>query len=246
MSDDKTTIEEDSAVDVNALKAESEKWKSKAQNYEAENVNFKKQYAWFDGRSPDEIKEKLTDYDNMRKAQVKSGDKDFDALVSEKVGEMRLSVQKEIDERDGRLKDYSHKLKEYEVTDKVFSEAAPLFNDDCFDDVRSYIRRYCDKDADGNIFIKDDNGNVRYANGSASQKMTGKQFAEWLASQKPSWAKASTLTGNKNSSTTMKTNGGTALSIDEFSSMDRSARAKYVQSLPAKEQEQFFNSLTSK
>lgn len=192
MSETKT----DAAPEV-VSKADYDKVVARAQNFEGKLRDLEVKFERVKDIDPDAIKGKLEDYELLKRKQAAGSPEDIAKLVQDKEAEIRASVQKELDTERNNSKKLMADLRELKLVDKVFTTAASKFNDDCHTDVKEYVRRYGDVDEEGNIYFKDDNGKPRYAKGSTTQLMNPEQFSEWLAEQKPSWAKPVQISGTK-------------------------------------------------
>lgn len=179
----------------------------RARNFEAKLTDTEKRLNEFKDVDPQAykaIKEEL----NILKADKAASSKDPKAIeeeVKRREGEIRNGVQSELDRLSTELNTLRGRNKELEVVDKVFQSASGTFIDQAHDDVRDYIRRFCDKDEQGNIIVKDADGKPLYAKGSTTKLMGPTEFVEWLADKKPHWAKAKSKAGFEEKGTT--TNG---------------------------------------
>lgn len=209
------------AGDAEKLKVQMQHWQAKATDLEKR----------FSGIDPDEVaalrsaadelkatREKLYQYEK----QSAKTPEEIDALVGKKEGEIRGTVQKEMDTLRQSLSEMSAKVKEFEVVDRVFAEAVSVFNDDCHEDVKSRIRTMCDIE-NGEIVIRDSAKGIRYSSHNPKEKMSVKEFVEELATSKPSWVKADSIPGAKLEGLTKEgtADGGKQVSVEQYRKMTR-------------------------
>lgn len=197
-----------------------EKLQEKYRRAESEREDFKRKAEAY-GMTPEEVRNLKHSHDEFKKADALGDPKKFDAEVERREAEIRKQVQKDLDTLKSEKDRAFSRIKELEVTDRVFGVAASKFNDDTHDDVKAYIRKYGDLDESGNIIFKDENGKPRYAPGSTTKLMAPEDFVGWLVSTKPSWAKPTIKAGDKQEGAkTNGTNGKATFTPDMFRGMD--------------------------
>jgi hypothetical protein len=210
-----------------------EKEQEKRRRYEAENEDLRRQVKEF-GMSPKEVQALRSQYDEMKKNDAVGDPKKFEEELNRRIADVRQSVQKDLDNKQEWLSKAQARIKELEVTDRVFSLAANKFNDDTHDDVKSLIRKFGDLSEDGSIIFKDETGKPRYAPGSTTQLMKPEQFVEWVKEIKPSWAKPTAISGSKQEGS--KVNGsamnGKTYTAEMFATMSQSEINQIVSSDP--------------
>lgn len=205
----------------------------------AEAEDLRRKLDQFKDIDPSSYKAMREDYELMRKQQTGGDPKKIDELVAAKEIEIRSSVQKELDALKGDAQTKAAKLKELQVTEKVFSQAADKFNKDTYDDVKEYIRRFCDIGDDGEIFVKDEKGARRYSPGSTTKYMGVDEFVGWLSDLKPSWAVAEGNSGAKTSGQkTTSTSGAKVLSWKEIGQLPDKGKT-YMNNLANTDREAF-------
>lgn len=185
---------EGQSVDVGALQARIADLEAQKNNWMGKATDYEKR---FKGVDPDEYIANKQALDELKRTKALADPKEMDAWKGETEKSIRASVQKELDEALNTVKALKNKNKELEVVDRVFKDIAGNFNDDCFDEVKGFIRRFCDVSEDGQIVIKDEQGATRYAQGSTSKPMDALGFGAWIASQKPSWTKPQMVKGTE-------------------------------------------------
>jgi len=209
--------------DVESLKArltelENQKntWMGKATDYEKR----------FKGVDPDEFHANRTALEQLQRDKAIADPKQMDEWKTNTEKQIRTALQKELDEAVSKAKNLEGEIRELRVVDRVFKDVAGQFNDDCFDDIKGYIRRFCDLDENGEIVVKDEKGNVRYAPGSASKKMNSADFGEWLGQSKPSWRKPTHVKGTESGGSTRSTGSNGAMTAQKFMSLDPAEQRK--------------------
>jgi hypothetical protein len=180
-------------------------------------VDMKKQLESFTKLGdPESLRGRLEDYENLRKDKAITSKDDLDKLLQTKEQEIRQSLQSEFEGLKGTFEKTQSELRELKITDRVFSLAASQFNDDVHDDVKDYIRKYCDLNEDGQIIVKDAKGGIRHRDGKPAEKMDGADFVNWLATQKPSWAKAKGKSGDRVNGTMSTGGSGVGLTAEKY------------------------------
>lgn len=212
---------------------------------QARATDLEKKLERFKDIDPDAFKAMKEDYDNLRRERAAKSPEEQKAYEQEIQKEVRGSVQKEIDGLASENTSLKSKLKELTVTDKIFSQAAGRFNSDTHDDVKDYIRRFCDISDDGELIIKDEKGSRRYAPGSTTKFMDSSGFVDWLAETKPSWALPDGKGGGKTPGQKTSATPGRELSWSEVGQLPDKGKA-YMNELAAKNPEAFQRLLSGK
>jgi hypothetical protein len=199
----------------------------RARNFEAKLTDLEKkmsQYKDIDPEAHKAIREEL----NILKAEKATKSQDPKAIeeeVKRREADVRKGVQTELDALLSEVKGLRSKNKELEVVDKVFQAATSVFVDQAHEDVRDAIRRWCDKDEQGNIIVKDNDGKPRYSKGSTTKVMGPSEFVEWLADEKPHWAKARSKSGFQEKGTQSSTHSN-GITPQKFLEMSPAQRAQ--------------------
>lgn len=202
-------------VDVGALQARIQELESHKNTWMGKATDLEKKYK---GVDPDEYHANKSALDELQRTKALGDPKAMDTWKAETEKNVRNSVQKELDAAISRAKALESENRELKVVDRVFKDIAEDFNSDCFDEVKSFVRRFGDVDEKGNLFFKDDSGNIRYSQGSPSKQMDAKEFGQWIGSLKPSWKKPSHVRGTENGNQTKSGNGngGATITAREF------------------------------
>ena len=151
----------------------------------------------FSGIDPEKAKADAAALLQLQKEGAAGDPKKIETLLAQREAELRKELAKEIDTHKQRADQLGSRVKELEVTDKVFAIAAGRFNDDTHEDVKAKIRQFCDLGEDGQIIVKDDKGKPRYSTKNPSAPMSPAEFTDWLVEQRPSWAKPTMTSGVK-------------------------------------------------
>lgn len=172
-----------------------EREKAHSQRFQQEAKEYKEKLKIFEGVDPEQYKKDLLELSEIRKKGALTDPKKFEEEIKRTEQTVRASVQKELDTYKEQVTGLSTKLKELQVTERVFGVAASKFNGDTHEDVKDYIRRYGDINESGEIVFKDSKGQIMYVEGSTTQPMKADDFVKWLVKQKPSWAVATARAG---------------------------------------------------
>lgn len=168
----------------------------RARNFEAKYTDLEKRLQKYDGVDLDRLKAIEEDYNNIRKEKASGNKDEIDKLLSEREQAVRQEFGSKLEASEGELKQLRQRVKELEVVDVVMNKAAETFNADCHEDVKARFAKFLDK-KDGEIVVKDREGNVRYSKVNPSKLMSPEEFIQELASEKPSWAKPQVSNGTK-------------------------------------------------
>ncbi len=212
MADDIKTY---SQADIDALT-------QKMHNAIAEAEDAKRRVKTLEAIDPEDFKKLKYELDGYKKKAAEGDPKKIEELVKEKEAEIRAGVQRQLEELTQERNGLTNRLKEREVVDTVFNTAAPRFVDHAYDDVKDYIRRFCETDKNGNIVFKDDKGQPRYKKNSPATLAGPDDFVEWLTEAKPHWAKAPGGSGSKDAGQ-RNTNGtaGKVLDLGQLEGMTK-------------------------
>jgi hypothetical protein len=204
------------SVDVASLKARVEELEAQKNTWMGKATDYEKR---FKGIDPEEFHANKTAIEALQREKALADPKQMEAWKSETEKQIRSSIQKELDETIGANKKLQAEMRELKVVDRVFKDVAGNFNEDCYDDVKEYIRKFCDLNDQGEIVIKDEKGNVRYAPGSTSKLMTASDFGNWLGEIRKSWKRPSHVSGTENGAPTRTTGTTGSITPQKFLSM---------------------------
>lgn len=130
------------------------------------------------------------DLQNLNREKAKAGDpKDLEKWEKDKEAEIRSALQKELDDAVSAKSSLETQLNELTVVNAGFDEVRELFNDDCHSDVKELIRRHGKKQEDGTVIYQDEKGSDLYSPADRRKFMNHREFGEYIANRKPSWAK---------------------------------------------------------
>jgi len=208
-----TATETVSKAEFDALREKHTLTGGRLTDYEKQLESYKK-YG-----DPESVSARLAELELLKKEKAGGNKEEWEKLFTTKESEIRSESQKAIDAALAQAKEAKGKLRELTLVDKVFGLAANKFNDDTHSDIKNYIRQYCDINEQGEILVKDDKGEIRYREGKPSEKMDANDFVNWLANQKPSWAKPTTKSG-QGLGNNLSTNGNhSQITAEQFANM---------------------------
>lgn len=189
-------------------KEDHERAIEKLRRLEAENTDFKKR---FKDINPEEVKAYKEELELLRnEIAAGSGDtRKIEDRIKAAKEELRRELAREIENRDSLLKQKDSRIKELTVDSKVFSEAAGHFVPGFHNDLKRYIKEQCDIDNDGNIFVKDEKGEVRYSPANGGKHMSYQEFIDELKQTKEFAVVDRSIAGGKHSGD--KKIGGSAI-----------------------------------
>lgn len=224
--------------DVAALQAEVSKWKDKAQTFEAENTNYKKEYGWI--KDVNKVKADLSAFEQMQRENAGGDPKKIQEIVDREVLKVKDQFSGKITELEQAGVQKDRDLKTLRVTSVAMQEAAKHFNADGLPLLQSVIDAATDW-VDGKVVVTE-GGKPRVSAKDPRKNMELPEFMEILAGQYPSLAKSQATSGGKPTGTTYA-NGGTRLTPAEFGRLDAQRQREYITALPKNEQGQFLNQL---
>lgn len=222
------------------LGAEVERLKSLNQNLNAKMIDYEKRWGWTKDHDPEAIKAKLEDYDNLRK-QTSGGNPDaITKLIAEKEKEFDTRYSRKFSEYEQENNSLKREVKNLRVTSVAMQEAAKFFNSDGLPLLKPIIESQTDY-VDGKIVVMD-NGKPRPSIKDPRNQMEVGEWLEGLTKEYPSIAKSNAVGGAKPSGTTVA-NGGSLLSVNEYTKLSATDQQKYMRALPADQQKKLLNSL---
>lgn len=163
---------------------------------------FERFTAMYKDIDPDEFKGLKS---KLEEAERRAAEKDpakMEELVEKKLNKHRSDWEAKEKTLTSRLQQLEEENYSLTVTDKVMTEIGGMFNSDASKFIKMEIKARCAKDEDGNIIVKDAQGDVVY---KGSRPMTPKEFGELLAEEYPSLAKPTGSAGGKDATPGQKT-----------------------------------------
>lgn len=137
----------------------------------------------------------------------------MEEYASRKIAEEKRRYEMELKKADERFNEVnrtvqtmSSRLKTLEVTDRVMAVIGKNFNTDVHEFIKGKVEAFCDKDADGNLYVKDADGNVMYSRVRRGEPMRLEEFGDMLAEQYPSLARSSVVNGTSDATGGNRTN----------------------------------------
>jgi len=192
----------------------------------------------FEGMSKD-LEVKLKAYDGVDLARLKADAEALAIVQRENASKnpeelkkwrdtesqkIRGEVQKQLDEADAERKLLRKQNHEMRVIDKAVEKIGDRFNTDTIDIVKNFISGVIDRDEKGEFIVKDEEGNARFHPQKPAQKMTLEDWAEELATKRPSLAKPTTVKGSGKAGE--KTASGMAIGAERYLKMSAAERAQ--------------------
>lgn len=222
-------------------RAEYEKLQSKYDQIRAQVEDMTRK---FSGIDPEKAKADAAALLQLQKEGAGGDPKKIEALLSQREIDIRKEVSKEIDLYKSKAEQLGSRVKELEVTDKVFAVAASRFNSDTHDDVKAKIRQFCDLSDDGQIIVKDDKGKPRYSKKNPSSLMTAEEFADWLVEERPSWAKPTMTSGTKDPGHKVSGGQGKSWTLAEIHAMPSDRQQEVIKSLSPEQRSALLRSVS--
>lgn len=202
-------------------KAEYDKAIERAQRFEAKFTDLEKQFNRFKDIDPDRVKADREALEQLEREKASSKPEEIEKLINRAKEDTRKEFGKKLEDYEkeiGTLRSQNHELT---VVDKVFGAASGDLNDDMHDIFKDLARRACTLDAEGNIVVKDEKGEVRYSPKNPSIRMTHAEFIEELKESRGSMFKSTHKTGAKDTGTKGAASGvtGRTYTAAELSAM---------------------------
>jgi hypothetical protein len=219
---------------------EVEKLRTRAQRFEAESTDLKKQLARFKGIDPEKYKALQEELDIIQREKAEKDPAEADKRWQRKEQELRSQYGSEVEELKKELGQLRATNKTLQVTDKVMLDIGGLFNDDARRFIKKEVESACDFE-DGEIVVKDENGNVRY--NERGTPMTPKEYGAWLAKEYPSLAKPTGVGGTKQEGTRVATRSSGAKTFAEISRLPRSQVDEAYRALSPDEKKQYLRDM---
>lgn len=116
----------------------------------------------------------------------------------------RTEYETKLKESTDRVAALERQVKTLAVTDRVMTDIAGLFNDDVLHLVKGIVEQEADRDDEGHVYFKDENGDPLYSGG---RLVTAKEYGQKLADRMPSLAKPVGSSGTKDATPQTKGRG---------------------------------------
>lgn len=214
------------AGDSGALEAKVTELDTRAKRFEGLLATAEKDLAKFKGLDIEKLKadsEALTQLQHERAQNKPEELKAFREAEREKI---RKEFAPKLEEYETENKKLKGSLHEHLIVDKALTTVGAKFNEDAHIFVKDMIRRSMDRDEQGNIVVKDEQGNVRYSRAKPTEKLGLEEWAEEIASKHPSIAKPTVTSGSKSAGQVKLPSGGGVLDVASYIKMTPEQRAK--------------------
>lgn len=223
---------EDTPRETAVPKAEYEKAVQRAQNFEAQMVDLKKQLEGYSDVDPVKYRAVLEDYENLKRDAAAGDREEVDRLISAKESELEDRYQGAFSEKDGKIQTLESELKELRVMNTA--KDADVFVAEGFELLRPIIDQHTEW-KDGRIVVKDADGNVRHSTSNPGQEMPFTEYLKELAGKYPQIVKPDFKGGTKPPGETR--NGTTTSSSDNltpkaYAAMPEEQRKEYLSKNP--------------
>jgi ribosome-binding protein aMBF1 (putative translation factor) len=244
MSDENTTegAGADKGTETKAPHETVEYWRQRSQRFEGQLTEREKAAKAWEGLDPEVVKGKLEDYDKMRRERVGADPAELEALIAEEKKKIEGIYSGKLTETETKAQKLERELKELRVNSAVKEVALSMVERDSIELIKPFIDRDCEWQ-DGEIVVKDDNGEPRRSPNDPKRLMTKEEYVEELITKFPSIAldkrKRGTMTGGTGQPAN-GASGGTNITLEQFSQMTQEQRAK----LPPKQMQDLSYELT--
>ena len=215
MTEEKQT-ESVSAEEHLKLQQEVAQLREQSQKLQGTLANAEKSLEQYKGINPDEHFALKSSLEQLKQKQALQTPEDLEAYklevkqqVENQFKEQFGAEVKSLQEQLNAANKQNHQLT---VVDKAMSSIGAAFNDDVHGFLKNEISRHIDKDASGNIIVKDQEGNQRF---HANQTpYTLEDWSREFAERHPSMVKATVKAGAKQAGQVV--NGATGFTMDQY------------------------------
>lgn len=177
-----------------AIQAAVAEKSAKIQELSGEVTHYKKTY---EGINPEKARADAEAVEQLKRENASTDPKKIEALVNEAKEAVRKEFGSQINDRDTELAKLKSELKEERVVNVMFGKFSGQIYEKAQPDFKDFIRRYCDQDAEGNIIIKDDKGEIRRSKSNAALPMTVDEMLGELKETRDYWFNNPTGEGTK-------------------------------------------------
>lgn len=182
-------------------------------NLQGELAGLKEQLSKYDGIDIQEYLAIKAQNEKLAADLAKKSPEAMEEFASRKIAEEKRRYEMELKKADERyhevnktVQTMASRLKTLEVTDRVMAVIGKNFNTDVHEFIKSKVEASCDKDEDGNLYVKDADGNVVYSKVRRGEPMKLEEFGEMLAEQYPSLARSNAVNGTADATGGNRTN----------------------------------------
>lgn len=211
------------------LRAENERLRARAQNFEGKLTDFEKR---FSGIDPDKVRRLEAELDDFKNKDA-GGDKGkIEERINAAKEKIRAELGAQLEAAQGEANTLRGQVKELSVVGKVFGDAAGKFVSKFHPFLKDQIRQFCDADKEGNIIVKDSKGEIRY---KGSKPMSHADFIEELASENDYAVVSSDVSGSKGGGTKAGTGNGSVSSLNQLSGLSSSEQMDRMRKMDPKD-----------
>ena len=210
--DDKDVVSESQDTqdaDVAKLLEKNQRLQGQLADIEKKYRTFSSMYKDID---PDEYKNLKSRLEEMERQGAENKPEELEKIFQRKMDSLRAQAEEDKQSLQDELLNVKKINKALAVTDRVMSEVSGLFNQDAVKFIKREVEESCDLDEDGNIVVKDENGDVLY---KGARPMTPKQYGDMLVEKYPSLAKATGVGGTQDATSRQKTGSRSSSRVPE-------------------------------
>ena len=186
---------------MKALRDAAAKKDREAKELRTQFAEFQKR---FEGVDPDEFRKSQEERARLERELVAKDPQKLEEHFEKKRLKDREEFTGKLDAVSQENAKLKQQVKTLAVTDRVMTDIAGIFNDDVLDVIKGLVEQAADRDDDGTIFFKDENGDPIYV---GARLMTAKEFGQQLADKRPSLAKPVGSSGTKDATPQTKGRG---------------------------------------
>lgn len=228
------TTQNDAQSSQGVSREEFERLQEKFDREALRTHDLKKRLEGYKGLTPEDVEALRADHQELQSKNVGADNAEVQSLVEQRVSQKLKEFESEWEKDKQRAEDAQKQLKELTITDAAMKEinAEFSFSQDPFiqDSLRSMVRSSVDRDEDGNLYVKDQDGNPIRARGTATGHMSVKEWASQIAETNPTLISQSVKKGTTSSGSQKSYKGtGGELTYKDYMGMSRDER----QALPA-------------
>lgn len=169
---------------IAALEADANKYKEQAQTWMGKYTDVEKKLG---NKSLDALIAAAEERDILARQAAENDPNKFDSEVERRANAVREEFKPKIEELQTTNSKLASQLKEFRVVDRAISKHTNEIYQPALDEVKTYIRTYCDEDEHGNTIVKDEHGKQRFSPANPSVPMTVDELFTELQAKKDHW-----------------------------------------------------------
>lgn len=198
-----------SDADVTKLLEKNQRLQGQLTDIEKKYNRFSSMYKDID---PDEYRSMKERLEEAEKKSADNNPEELEKIFQRKMDSLRAQAEQDKQSLQEELLNLKKINKTLAVTDRVMSEVSGLFNQDAVKFIKREVEESCDLDEDGNIVVKDENGDILY---KGARPMTPKEYGDLLVEKYPSLAKATGVGGTQDATSRQKTGSRSSNRVPE-------------------------------